>query len=200
MKKIERVYRELLSQFFEYKINKFTQKNIATKCNIAISTVNYALNPIQRMNAIEKRLRSFTIINPSKIIIYWASIRNLPKDIIYSTYVSKTIIEIESEIPHESLYTAYSCYKFKYKLVPTDYSEVYIYSKELEKIKNRFPKIKKMKPNLYVLQSDSHLELVSKKNLVPDNQLFVDLWNINTWYAEEFLKELRRKLKIGILD
>ena len=41
------------------------------------------------------------------------------------------------------------------------------------------------------LKPDSHLK---KFKQVPTGQLFADLWNLNTWYASDFIKELEKTL------
>ena len=92
------------------------------------------------MNAIRINQRSLDIIDKKKILYYWASIRNLEKDIVYKTRVEKPIRKIESEMPEDAIYAAYSAYKFKFKDVPADYSEVYVYSNDLKEIEKRFSK------------------------------------------------------------
>ena len=49
-------------------------------------------------------------------------------------------------------------------------------------------------PNLFVLEADEHLLKVSEKGIVPDCQLFVDLWNLLEWYAKEFTTKLRERI------
>ncbi len=51
------------------------------------------------------------------------------------------------------------------------------------------------KPNLIVLRLDGHIE---KFNVAPTCQIYVDLWNLNTWYANEYLKKLEEIIN-GVL-
>ena len=193
MKKTEIVYREVLYQVLENKNNFVTQSFLSKRCKVSIGNVYHALQPLVNMNAIEKKPRGFRIIDPKKILLYWSSTRNLKSDIIYQTFSSKPIIEIEKSMP-PVLFTAYSGYKFIFKSVPTDYSEIFVYGKK-EEIILRFPE-KENKPNIIVLKPDEHLMSFKK---IPLAQLFVDLWNINTWYARDFLKVLEEKID-GILE
>jgi len=193
MKKTEIVYREVLYQVLENKNNFVTQSFLSKRCKVSIGNVYHALQPLVNMNAIEKKPRGFRIIDPKKILLYWSSTRNLKSDIIYQTFSSKPIIEIEKSMP-PVLFTAYSGYKFIFKSVPTDYSEIFVYGKKEEMI-SRFPE-KENKPNIIVLKPDEHLMSFKK---IPLAQLFVDLWNINTWYARDFLKVLEEKID-GILE
>ncbi len=184
MKKIERVYRELLFRSLEEDSRELTQKHLSERCEVAIGTANYALEPLESMNAIEKRRRSFVVLAPKKILLHWASVRNLRKDVAYSTHSHKDMRQIEQEMP-PCMFTAYSGYKFRHGEPPAGYSEIWVYGDE-ERIKERFPE-EEGKKNVFVLEMDEHLE---KFEEVPLGQLYVDLWNLDTWYASEFVESL----------
>lgn len=183
--KIESVYREILTSHFNNK-KEFTQKNLAEVCRLSISTVNYSLKPLQKMGAIAKKTRGFYITDPKKILIYWASIHKMEK--VYETHYDADAQQIESLMP-PCLFTAYSGAKFYYNINPSDYSEVFVYG-DYEEIKKRFP-FRKGIPNIVCLKTDEHLMKYEKTPIV---QIFVDLWNLPTWYAKEFLKETEVKV------
>jgi len=193
MKKIEFVYREILYQSMEKKNNKLTQLAVASKLNISLSTVNHALKPLRAMGAVDVKLKNFIVVDSKKILYYWASLRNITKDIIYSTRVDKPIQKIESEMPADVVYGAFTAYKFKFKDVPADYSEAYVYGSDemTDDIKKRFPESKNV-PNLFVLKKDELMENYGKTTTLA--QTFVDLWNLKEWYAKEFLIALENKL------
>ena len=188
MKKIELVYREILFQAMEKNNKVLTQSYLAKTLKISLSTVNLAIKHLEKMNAVKVKNRSFSIIDTKKILYYWASIRNLEKDIIFKTRVEATIREIEKQMPNDIVFTAYSAYKFKFKDVPSDYTEVYVYGEE--DIKKRF-KENNQTPNLFVLKKD---KTIDKYGTTTAN-LFVDLWNLRQWYAKEFLKALEAKIE-----
>jgi hypothetical protein len=194
MKKNEWIYREMLFRAIEKGDNFFTQKALSQSCGVSIGNVNKSLSALDKMNAIEKKPRGFSVINWKKILLYWASCRNLEKDIVYQTRVDENVIGIEKSLP-QVLFTAYSGYKFAFGRVPADYSEVVVYGDGTE-IKERFEKKAGQKHegryNLIVLKSDPHLERFKKAPLA---QIYVDLWNMGTWYAEDFIKELDRKFE-----
>jgi predicted transcriptional regulator len=192
MKRIEEVYREMLFQSMEKKNNTLTQSSLAKALNLSLSVVNLALSPLRKMNAVNIKQRSLDIIDKKKLLYYWASVRNLDKDIIYKTRVDKPVREIESEMPADVIYAAYSAYKFKFKDVPADYSEIYVYSDDIKEIEKRFPKNNKA-PNLFVLKKDTNMKQVTLA------LIFVDLWNLKEWYAKDFLKAMESKLN-GILE
>ena len=195
MLKKEWVYREILYQL-ENKNNSFTQRNLAYLCSMSIGNVNKAIKPFVHMNAIDKKHLGFRVIDVRKILFYWASMRRLDRDVVYQTFVDMPVRVVEKMMP-SCLFSAYSGYKFRFDSVPADYSEVFAYvgSEHMSKIQERFPKDKR-KPNLIILDIDDHLRKFTK---IPLAQLFVDLWNINTWYAKEFLNSLEGVMN-GILE
>ena len=195
MKK-ERVYREILYGVLEKNIRSFKQIELSKECKLSLSTVNYALEPLERMNAIEKKRFGFSVIDARKILLFWASIRKIEREIVYQTYLNESVEKIESEIPANSIFTAYSAFKFRFKEIPSEYSEVIVYG-EKEDFEKRFGKENlKFKSNLIVLKLDEHL---LKFKIAPLAQIYVDLWNSPTWYAKDFLKKMEEKLH-GILE
>lgn len=191
MKKSELVYRELLKAFMEAKQGRFTQLGIAKALGISLSTVNNALQPLRKMGAVKVSRRSFDIVNARKILYYWASVRNLEKDVIYATraHFEGTIADVEKEMPPEVVFACYGAYKFRFRDAPADYSEVYVYcgDSELGEIMRRFPK-KSGNPNLFVLRKGF------RDGTMPLAHLFVDLWNLKEWYARDFVKALEERM------
>ena len=190
MKKTELVHREILYNAMEKKNRRLTQLELSKTLKISLSTVNLALRPLVRMNALKIKKMCFDIVDVKKILYYWASIRNLDRDIVYKTRVDIPVKEIERLMPNNIVFTAYSAYKLKFDEVPADYSEVYIYGSE--DIQKRFKKNDK-NPNLFILREDNTISKYGK--IVTLGNLFVDLWNIKEWYAKDFLKAL--EVKIG---
>lgn len=183
MKKIELVYSYILEQVLEKKRKNATQAEIAVALNISLSTVNAAINHLRKMNAVKVKRRSFDIVDAKKVLLYWASIRNVDKDIIYATRSDMPVGEIEKNMPPGVVYAAYSAYKIKFKDAPADYSEVYVYG-DAEKVKKRFPP-SKSRPNLFVLSPPGKMTIAN---------IFVDLWNMKAWYAKEFLNAMERRM------
>lgn len=189
MKKIELVYREILYNAMEKNNKTLTQSYLANVLKISLSTVNLALKPLANMNAVKIKKMGFDIIDIRKILYYWASKRNIEKDITYKTRVEEPVKEIEKQMPNNIVFTAYSAYKFKFKDVPADYSEIYIYGDE--NIKKRFKENNKI-PNLFILKKDNVIEKYGKTVTIAN--LFVDLWNLKQWYAKDFLNALEAKI------
>ncbi len=194
MKKIEWVHRELLYQYYEHKKYHLTQLELSKRLQISLSTVHQALQPLQQMGAIEIKLKNFQVLDARKILYHWSSIRNLRKDIVYQTRVELPVRKIEADMPANIIFAAYSAYKFKFNDVPADYSEVYVYG-SAEELQERFPPHTKS-PNLFVLAPDPFMEKYGKTATLA--QIFVDLWNLPEWYAQEFVAALQKKMGEGI--
>jgi hypothetical protein len=158
-----------------------------------LSTIFNALRVPRREGAIKVGGRSFSVIDLEKFLYVWATNRNIEKEIIYETHVSKTPKEIEGLMPPKVVFGAYSAYNRKYSGAPADYDKVYVYANQetLEEIKKRFPKIKGY-ANLIVLKSDPSLDRSGA--VTSDVQTFVDLWNLKDWYAKDYLNELKKKI------
>ncbi|MDI6721807.1 MAG: hypothetical protein QMD85_05415, partial [Candidatus Aenigmarchaeota archaeon] len=118
-----------------------------------------------------------------------ASVRNIEKDVVYATRADLSVIEIEKAMPPGVLYAGYSAYKIKFKDVPADYSEVYVYG-DGEGIRKRFSP-SKSRPNVFVLKA-----AIEKMTIA---NIFVDLWNMKEWYAKDFLISLEKRID-GILE
>lgn len=192
MKRVERVYCEILQKILQDNMKTLTQKQLAIDCDVSIGIVNYALKPLHQMGIIEKKQRNFTTINPKKLLLYWASIRSFTNEIVYTTFSKENTRNIEQMMP-PCIFTAYSGYKHMFDVAPADYREIYAYG-DLMAVKKRFPPTTSTLNNIFILKKDEYIEKRSKNGIVPLQLIYVDLWNLNTWYANEFLKDLDKKL------
>ena len=204
MKKIEIIWRELLYQAIENRNRRFTQKELAYKFGFSTSTVFQALKTPRKMGAVRVTGRYFVLEDPEKLLYHWASFRHLWKDVVYSSRVDLPISEIEGRMPPSTVFACFSAARQILNSAPADYDKVFVYltqktadekekSQLLKEFKNRFPQIKGS-PNLFVLRGDSWLQNYGTKTTL--GQTFVDLWNLNDWYAKDFLNNLRDKLML----
>lgn len=189
MKKFDLVYNEILKGVLEKKKSRFVQKELSKRAGTPISNVHHCLKPLREMGAVEVKKRSLVVTDPRKILYFWASKRRFRSDITYSTRAGGEVTDIEKRMPGNSTFAAFSAYKYRFGEIPADYSEVYVYSKDIEEIKKRFPENRNT-PNLFVLKNG--LKEMTLANI------FVDIWNIGTWYSREFIKSLEERID-GIL-
>ena len=208
MFKEEAVIREILCEVL-YGNNAIEQKRISQLLRVSIGLVNKTVTKLDRMGAVFKTGRSYSVTSFKKVLMLWASLRNLQRDLIYSTRVGGSVREIERSLPDGSILSAYTAFNYLFNEVPADYSEVWTYVPEdiLAEVKERFPS-NNLPGNLYVLKTNTLLLENSKRyskgiNMVSVPQLYVDLWNIPSWYSKEYIALLERKImemKDGILE
>jgi len=114
MKKKDMIYRQLLLH------PETSQLEVAKTLHISLSTVNNAIKPLRGLGGVQVSNRKLRLIDKEKVLLFWASIRRLQNDLLYSTRVELPANQIEKLMPPQILFTAYSGYKFRYKEVPAD--------------------------------------------------------------------------------
>jgi len=192
MKQIELVWRELLYQAIEQKNNTFRQDHLAVKLECSVSTVNHALNPLRGLGIVHIGKRHSYLADGQRLLFYFATRRNLQKDIIYSTYSDLPVLEREGLMPAGVIATAYSACRMYFSISPADYDNIYFYSQDVQKIESRFPKNNKRAPNIFILKPD---KLLFQYKIIPLSQVFADLWNLPEWYAKDFYESLLVNIK-----
>ncbi|MGC8558933.1 MAG: hypothetical protein ACP5NC_08120 [Nitrososphaeria archaeon] len=199
MNKSEIIVREIGCSYLDG-TKRFTQLELSRSLGLSLSTVNGVVKKLDGIGAVRIKLRGFAVIDFKKLVYFYATHRNLGKDVVYATRVDANVGEIESAAPGGIAFTAYTAYVMLYGEAPSDYSEVYFYAgpEALAEVKNRF-KEANGPPNVIVLKPDEKLlkdikERRLKKSSVCPVQLFADLWNINSWYAKEYAEALERRL------
>ena len=162
--------------------------------------------PLKRIGAVQLYRRHFEVLNPMKLLLFWAADRKLERDIVYRTYVeSKDAAGIEDRLPDEIAYTCFSGYSKSFGNDAAGYGEVYVYAggSALQEIRRRFPEqgLSKRRAyyNLFALEPDSLLERKIEGHELPHSsvslpQLYVDLWNREGWVAHEFLKKTEARM------
>ncbi len=195
MRRIELVYMEMLHRALERKERRLTQLGLSKELGISLSTVSHSLLPLRKMGAVDVERRHLVITDPKRILYHWASVRDVERDVVYSTRVEKDAVHIEQEMPSLTMYGAYTAYRHRFGDVPADYSEVYAYADAAE-CAARFPP-RTGPANLFVLRKEPAMDRYGET--APLGLIFVDLWNIRTWYAREFIKGLEVRID-GLLE
>lgn len=201
MKKIEIIWREILYQAIEKKNRRFVQQDLAQKFGFSTSTVFQALKPLRKMGAVDVGGRNFIVLDPEKVLYYWASVRNLKKDLVLSWRTDLPIYEREGRIPPAASFACYSAARQILEEAPADYDKVYFYfdlktSGKKPMLEERLPAVKGQ-PNVFILQADPFLSDYGQLTTLA--QTFVDLWNLEDWYAKDFVKDLKRRID-GLLS
>ncbi len=201
MNKQEIVFRKIGCSCIEGR-SSFTQLELSKELDVSLSIVNAAVTNLKDINAVRVKQRSLDVIALDRLLLYWATHRNLKKDIVYQTRANAPVKEIERNMPNGIAFTGYTGYRLVFNEAPADYSEVYLYATEesLKEIKRRFEPNDRI-PNVIVLRCDSDLETAIKRHRLKASsvcpaQLFADLWNMNQWYAKDFVDALSKRLGI----
>lgn len=197
MSKKEAIWREILVQARQNKKTIFTQKELAEQLGVSLSTVFNALKIPRDAHIIEVSGRNFRLDSHKKLLLLFASHRNLARDIYYRAYIEEGPKELEAVMPPQTSFGLYSAFAFAYGFTPADYDHVYVYASPdmAQEIINRLPSHNKKdnNPNFFMLKEDPWLK---KYGMMPE-QMFVDIWNAPEWYAKDFLKHLEEKLAVS---
>lgn len=190
MKKIEFIWRHLLTTGLKKGQNSFRQQDLANIFSISSSTVNLALQPLRELGAIKVGKRGFEIVGSEKILYHWANHRRLMTDLHSQVRVNLPVSEIEGSLPDGTIPTTYTAVRELIGEPPADYDKVYCYHPHPEVVLDRFRSETTPGPaNLFMLQSDPFIS-----NPISLSQIFVDLWGLSDWYAKDFIDEIRNKI------
>lgn len=203
MKKIERIYREILIGILE-KRDYYTQLELSRKCGVSIALVNKVLKKLEASGAVEIFPMRFRIIDASRIIFDWAAKRNMPKDIDEKYFIEEEITEIEKSFPF--ILTAYSGWRLLKKSAPFEYNKIYAYvpkkDESLFRLWLKDKPIKKGRENFFVIfTNDEHLIAKSEKKIAPVPQIFVDIYSLPNLESKYFISEILNLypvFKIGV--
>jgi hypothetical protein len=198
MKKIETIWHHLLNTAITEKRFKHTQQELAHHFNYSLSTVHHALAIPTQIGDLRKESKWFNVENYQKLLYYWASVRNLEKDVVYRTFVNESVLQIEGLLPPHAIYAGYSAARKLLTEPPSDYSLVHFYIIEsvAATVHERFPP-SRQPPNVFVLKQSERMDDYGQITTLP--QTFVDIWNLRDWYSKDFTEALEEKL-YGLLS
>ncbi len=199
MKKIETLWHHILYEALMHKQFRFTQQELAARFSYSLSTVHHALVVPARIGAIRKESKFFVLEHVMKLLLYWGSVRNLTRSIIYQTYSPLSVTEREGNVPSTAIYGCYSAARNIFVEPPADYEAVYLYDTvdHTPEIARRFPKEKTRRPNVILLAASPTMRQYGGVTTIP--QTYVDIWNLPDWYGNDFTIALEEKIH-GLLS
>lgn len=201
MKKIETLWHHILYEALMHKQFKFTQQELAAQFSYSLSTVHHALAVPTRIGAIRKESKFFVLAHYMKLLLYWASVRNLSNNIRYSTYYEGPILTAESELPGGGIYGGYKAAKHMLGTAPADYDKIYYYYDDPEDFKRRFPPNHRRPDNIFVLSLPNGDDYIDRYPVGSTSlpHTFVDIWNMSDWFAADYIRALEEKIH-GLLS
>ncbi len=171
------------------------QQVLAAELGVATSTVHAALRIPRRAGAVAVGGRGFRVADRRKLLLIWAVFRNLDQDTLWASWINLPPDRVEALMPPEARFTGPSAVKLFHDIVPADYDHVLVYLPVdgLPDVKHRLaphlPKRKRGQTRLIVLVPDPRLGPV-----VPDEQVYVDLWQMKPWWAADFCRVLEERI------
>ena len=195
MKRSEKIYREILIGVLNKK-ERFTQLELSKRCSVSLSLVNKVLKNLSEIGAVDILHMQFRIIDSSKILFYWATKRNIQKDISKKYCINMSTAEIEKSLPF--ILTGYSAWRLLSKSVPFDYNKVYVYMhKNQQRLLDIWIKDKPVttgRENLFIIiTDDKHLIENSKRKIAPLPQIFVDIYSLSDIQSKYFINDILNK-------
>lgn len=193
MKKIEIIWHHLLTSALNDHQYQHTQAGIAASFHYSTSTVHAALTRPTALGAIRKSGKFFVLADPTKLLYFWATNRNLARDTLYHTTSPLSVRELESLIPPTAAYGGYSAATRLLDSPPADYTHIFFYlpTQDLTSAKSRFPHASSGPTQLTILKTPPQLGFFNSLTSLP--LTFVDLWGQPDWYAADFTKSLGDK-------
>lgn len=127
--------------------------------------------------------------------------RNLKRNIAYSTYYPGSVVDAEGEVPAGGLYAGYFAARRILGEAAADYDKVYYYAEEIEDCKIRFPENKDYGDNIFVVKMKGIAEYGKRYpgGVTSLPHCFVDVWNMADWYATDYIQALEEKID-GLLS
>lgn len=197
MKKIETVWCQLLFDALERRQPVFQQQELAKRLRLSISTVAHALKDLRQMGAVRIGGNGGQVEDAEKLLMHWASHRNLAADIRWQLSCDQPVQEVEGLLPPGSILGGYSAVRHWYGEAPADYATVNVYHPQPDILKERLAGMRPGSTKVVGLQLDSRLPLRPETTSIAHT--FVDLWNLTDWMAKDFVRRVKGEID-GLLS
>ena len=187
----EMVWRHLLVTALDQGIRRSSLTQLSAELDLPVSTIHKALERPRTIGAVRGSASGLRVLDPKRLQLMWAALRDLEGDIIYATRVPIAVSEIEARLPGSAIPTAFTAFvQHQGRNLVADYEQVVVYADGNE-VRRRFPPRRGL-ANLLVLEPDPLLSRYGK--VAPRCQVYADLFNLPTWQAQRFLEALDREL------
>jgi hypothetical protein len=187
----ETVWRHLLVSALDLGIRRTSLKQLSAELALPVSTVHKALERPRAIGAVRGSAAGLRVLDPKRLQLMWAAVRDLKGDLVYATRVPMAISEIEAGLPESAIPTAYTAFvQNEGRNLIADYEQVVAYG-DANEVRRRFPR-RRGQPNLLILEPDPLLPRYGR--VAPRCQVYADLFNLPTWQAQRFLEALDQEL------
>ncbi len=163
----------------------------SVELDLPVSTIHKALERPRAIGAVRGSASGLRLLDPKRLLLLWAALRDLNGDLVYATKVPMAVNEIEARLPISAIPSAYTAFvQHEGRNLVADYEQVVVYA-EANEVRRRFPS-RRGDANLLVLEPDPLL--IRYGRVAPRCQVYADLFNLPTWQAQRFLEALDRTL------
>ncbi len=191
LSRTEAVWRHLLVGAFDRGIRRSSLTQLSAELDLPVSTIHKALERPRAIGAVRGSASGLRLLDPKRLLLLWAALRDLNGDLVYATKVPMAVNEIEARLPISAIPSAYTAFvQHEGRNLVADYEQVVVYA-EANEVRRRFPS-RRGDANLLVLEPDPLL--IRYGRVAPRCQVYADLFNLPTWQAQRFLEALDRTL------
>jgi len=191
LSRTEIVWRHLLVGALDLGVRRSSLTQLSKELNLPVSTIHKGLERPRAIGAVRGSASGLRVLDPKRLLLLWAALRDLNADVVYATRVPMSVNEIEAQLPSSAVPTAYTAFvQHEGRNLVADYEQVLVYA-GVSEVRRRFP-FRRGDANLLVLEPDPLLSRYGK--VAPRCQVYVDLFNLPTWQAQRFLEAMDRKL------
>jgi hypothetical protein len=191
LSRTELVWRHLLVAAFDQGIRRSSLTQLSAELELPVSTIHKALERPRAIGAVRGSASGLRVLDPKRLLLLWAALRDLNGDVVYATKVPMAVNEIEARLPISAIPTAYTAFvQHEGRNLIADYEKVVVYADGNE-VRRRFPP-RRGEANLLVLEPDPLMSRYGK--VAPRCQVYADLFNLPDWQAQRFLEALDREL------
>ncbi len=191
LSRTEAVWRHLLVGAFDRGIRRSSLTQLSAELDLPVSTIHKALERPRAIGAVRGSASGLRLLDPKRLLLLWAALRDLNGDLVYATKVPMAVNEIEARLPISAIPSAYTAFvQHEGRNLVADYEQVVVYA-EANEVRRRFPS-RRGDANLLVLEPDPLLSRYGR--VAPRCQVYADLFNLPTWQAQRFLEALDRTL------
>src|SRR5258708_33729185 len=169
------VWRHLLVAALDLGTRRSSLTQLSAELDLPMSTIPKALERPRAIGAVPGSARGLRVLDPRRLQLMWAAVRNLSADVVYATSVPMNVSEIEARLPVSAIPTAYTAFvHHQRRNLVADYEQVVAYADGNEGLR-RFPH-PLGQPNLLILEPDPLLPTSGK--FPPPCHIYAHLFNL----------------------
>src|SRR5260370_25924226 len=114
LSRTEIVWRHLLVAAFDQGIRRSSLTRLSAELDLPVSTIHKALERPRAIGAVRGSASGLRVLDPKRLQLLWAALRDLSGDVVYATRVPMEANEIEARLPISVIPTPYTPFRLHY--------------------------------------------------------------------------------------